>query len=93
MLHERVSSMGGVISSERRLASSRSIAARSKRRCPPSVRLVGTRPASPQRRTVAGATPSKWLASLSESQPGSWSMEWVSLIKSIQIYQNYHYQI
>ena len=46
----------------RRVATSRSRARRSNRRCPPSVVNAGTRPSSAQRRSVSGSTPRRRLA-------------------------------
>ena len=46
----------------RRVATRRSRARRSNRRCPPSVVNAGTRPSSAQRRSVSGSTPSRRLA-------------------------------
>src|SRR5919109_2010386 len=67
---------------ERSAGRRRSSASREKRRCPPGVVKTRRRPASLQRRTVAGDTPSRRLASERPTQSGP------SLAGRLKIYPN-----
>src|SRR5712691_12807686 len=71
---------------DRSAGRSRSRADRENRRWPPGVVNTLRRPASLQRRRVAGETPSTRLASERPTQSGSWDAERVT--KPTQIYQN-----